>query len=144
MNPPDHPVLRATAGRQQGLTLLEVVIAVAILAVGVLAAAGLQANGLRASRAAQQIQALNAEARSELDVWRVRLASETRTEPTSGTCMTGSQGCSVTLTPCLLVAGTLDCDRGTVSDPDAQSVTVQVTHADRSVTLRSVVYGSGS
>lgn len=55
---------------KSGLTILEVVIALLVLVVGVLAVAGLQASGLQASRTARALQNMNADARSELEVWR--------------------------------------------------------------------------
>jgi prepilin-type N-terminal cleavage/methylation domain-containing protein len=124
-----------------GLSLLEVMIAIAVLAIGVLAAAGLQASGLEGSRSATQTQALHAEARNELAAWRANLATATYTVPTSGGCLTDSQRCTVEIRPCALVGGNLDCTQAQVATPIAQALIVTVATGDQSVALRTVVAG---
>lgn len=124
-------------GSSAGLTLLEVVIAVAILAVGALGAAALQASGLRATRAAQDVQRLNTVARSQIDVWRG--ASLTATTLASIDCSTSDIACVVEIRPCALAGASLACDLGTVALPVAHAVNVTVSSSERRVALDTVV-----
>src|SRR5690606_19467506 len=107
-----------------GLTLLEVVIAVAVLAIGVLAAAGLQASSLRANRVAQDLQRLDAMASSRLAEWRGIGLSP----PVSQThdCSHDGITCAVVVTPCLAVSGGLNCELTSVADPVAHAISVTV------------------
>lgn len=120
-----------------GLTLLEVVIAVAILAVGVLAAAMLQASSLRATRAAQDLQSINLVARSQIDSWRGSQLTQTTAETFD--CSTGALTCEVVVRPCTLAGGGLTCTLATVVDPPAHAVLVTVASAERSLVLETVV-----
>ena len=120
-----------------GLTLLEVVIAVAVLAVGVLAAAMLQASSLRATRAAQDLQGINLVARSQIDSWRGSRLTQTTVETFD--CSTGSLTCEVVVRPCATAGGGLTCTLATVVDPSAHAVIVTVTSPERSVALETVV-----
>lgn len=120
-----------------GLTLLEVVIAVAILAVGALGAAGLQATGLRATRGAQDIQRLNTVARSQVDVWRG--VTFTNTTPSSSDCSTTDIACIVEVRPCALTGASLACDLASVAEPVAHAISVTVNSAERQVALATVV-----
>ncbi|HET8986567.1 MAG TPA: prepilin-type N-terminal cleavage/methylation domain-containing protein [Trueperaceae bacterium] len=120
-----------------GLTLLEVVIAVAILAVGALGAAALQATGLKATRAAQDVQRLNTVARSTIDVWRG--ADLTTTVLASFDCSTDDVTCVVEIRPCALAGAALACDLGTVTQPVAHAVSVLASSPERQVALDTVV-----
>jgi prepilin-type N-terminal cleavage/methylation domain-containing protein len=120
-----------------GLTLLEVVIAVAILAVGALGAAALQATGLEATRAAQDMQRLNSVARSTVDVWRG--ADLTATSLSSFDCSTDDVTCLVEIRPCALAGATLACDIGTVTQPVAHAISVLASSSERQVALDTVV-----
>ena len=124
---------------QRGLTLIEILVAVMILVVGVLGAAAMQANGLRATRTAQIIQNLDADARSATQLLRQRFAFETAgsTEPSS--CGAGLENCTVVVRPCSLNSGQLNCTSSGVSDPVAQAIEVTVTSGEHEVTLNSIV-----
>lgn len=128
---------RANGMGHAGLTLLEVVIAVAILAIGALAAAGLQASGLRATRAAQDMQRLNTVARSQVDVWRG--ANLTGTVPSASDCSTSDIACIVEIRPCALSGSLLACDLTSVAQPVAHAISVEVSSAERQLTLTTVV-----
>lgn len=130
-----------SASARRGLTLVELIVSIAILAVGVLAAAGLQASGLQGSRTAQRMQALHAEARSELDVWRANLATASYTVPEDGSCLTNSERCSIEIRPCAWLGGDLDCTQPHVAAPVAQALHVTVADGDQSVSLRTIVAG---
>lgn len=129
--------------RNRGLTLVEILVAILILAVGVLGAMYMQTTGLQATRTSQVIQALNADARSQLDLMRLRLARETWTAQTTGGCnISGASECSVTIQPCTVSSGQLDCSLATVSDPAAYHVTVTVRAEGDQLELDSVVLRS--
>lgn len=130
--------------RRNGLTLVEILIAILILAVGVIGAMLMQTTGLRATRTAQVMQDLNADARSQLDLMRLRLASEIWTSPTSTGCdIRGTSTCSVEIRPCLVAAGTLDCQVASTSDPAAHAVRVMVSQSENELVLDSIVLRSG-
>ncbi len=120
-----------------GLTLVEVVIALLVLAIGVLGAVGLQASGLTATRTSQEMQRLNAAARSELDV--LRGAPMPYTSFQTRSCPTLAEGCTVEIRPCAVVGSDLDCGRGSVAEPAAHAITLVVSEGERSVTLNTVV-----
>lgn len=124
---------------RHGLTLIEVIIAVAVLAIGVLAAAGLQASGLQGTRTASEVQALHAEARNELAAWRSNLTTATYTAPEQGSCLTSSQRCSIEVRPCTWLGDDLDCTLPQVAAPVAQALRVTVVGDRQSVSLRTIV-----
>ena len=129
--------MRSSARGSAGMTLIEVVIAVAILAVGVLAAAGMQASSLRANRAAQDIQRVNALARSQLDAWRGSVFSQTA--PTTVDCGNGELSCQIQVRPCTLAGAELVCTLGSVAAPVAHALTVTAASGERDVTFSTVV-----
>jgi Tfp pilus assembly protein PilV len=122
---------------KSGLTILEVVIALLVLVVGVLAVAGLQASGLQASRTARALQNMNADARSELEVWRG--AYLPYLTPTSRSCTTTAAGCTVEIRPCVVAGQDLECDRPSVTAAAAHAVTVTVEEEGRVIALTTVV-----
>lgn len=127
-----------------GLTLVEVVIAVLILAIGMLGAAALQGSGLNATRTSQEIQELNAEARSELDARRLQLTTTTFSNHTTGACLvTGDFACTVEIRPCRVIGASLDCSAAVapVPAPAAHAVTVTISTGQNDVTLQTVVLG---
>lgn len=129
--------------RQGGLTLVEILIAILILAVGVLGAMYMQTTGLRATRTSQVIQDLNADARSQLDLMRLRLARETWTTQTTGGCnIPGASDCSVTIRPCTVASGQLNCNASSVSEPAAYHVTVTVSTESDELELDTIVLWS--
>lgn len=121
-----------------GLTLVEVLIAVALLGVGVLAVAGLQVTGLRASRTARVMQQLNSVAVVELDAWRgAKLETQ---EPLRASCATtADDGCSVEVLPCIVSGPDLVCDGRRVTEAAAYAITVTVRADASAVELRTVV-----
>ncbi len=130
--------------RPQGLTLVEVLIAILILAVGVLGAMLMQTTGLRATRTSQVVQSLNSDARSQIDLMRLRLATEVWTQPMTGGCdITGSSTCSVEIRPCIVTGGQLDCNGSSVSQPAAHAVTVNVSQQEHSLELSTIVLAAG-
>lgn len=120
----------------RGMTVVEVVIALAILTVGVLAAAGLQASALRASAVAEEMQQINTEARSQLEARRgMTLVA---TSPTVIACAQEKLRCEIEVRPCAVVGSDLACDFGAVTDPAAYAVIVTVSGTWRELTLRTV------
>lgn len=73
---------RPAAGRQEGFTLVEVLIALVVLAIGMLGIAALYIEGLRASRTAL--------VRSEAVVLATDLADRIRTNPEGGSAYAGA------------------------------------------------------
>lgn len=122
---------------EKGLTLVEVLVALVVLAVGISAVVGLQATGLRSSRTAQELQAINAAARSELDVWKASTIIDPA--PVTRTCTMHESGCSVTILPCKVVGGDLACSQATIEEFAAHLVSVTVRQGERNLTLRTVV-----
>jgi prepilin-type N-terminal cleavage/methylation domain-containing protein len=123
--------------KQCGLTLLEVVIAIAIIAVAVLAAAMIQANALRSSGKATAIQRVTKLAEQELELRR-------QIVPTAGTNLSCSSTvasgytCQVDVLGCQLSAGALSCSTG-VTTPVAYQINVLVGGPKGdSVSLRTV------
>ena len=116
--------------RTQGLTLIEVVIAVSILAVGVLAVFGLQSSALRGTRTATLAQELANIAQSELQLQR----EFTRhvTAPVSGeTCRSGIAldvfTCTVDVLPCDYGGGAITCRNTSIVTAVARQIDVTVT-----------------
>lgn len=128
--------------RRSGLTLVEVLVAVAVLAVGVLGAAALQANALRATRTARIVQELDADALSAVNLLRVRYADAEVVAAGRHDCGPGFQNdCSFEVQPCELLAGQLQCSSSTLSRPDAIAllVTVSSRDSDHEVQLNTIV-----
>lgn len=112
---------------RRGLTLVEVIIAIAVLAIGILAALALQSNALRASSTARAIQEVTKIADAELVV---------RRQGGTGTgCLTAAPAgytCTLVVQPCQVVSGAFSCGSGsaaqlltlTVAGPRDQSITV--------------------
>ena len=122
--------------RRNGLTLVEILIAILILAVGVIGAMLMQTTGLRATRTSQVMQDLNADARSQLDLMRLRLANEVWATPMTGGCdIAGTSACSIEIRPCVVAAGELDCNVASATDPAAHAVTVRVSRQDQELEL---------
>ncbi len=125
-----------------GLTLIEVMIAMAVLSIGVLAAASLQTTSLSASSKARIIQEVTNTARTEMERQRQFVRTGTGPAPASPSCLsTAPTGytCTVTVVPCRIVSNALSCGpgNGTVL---ADQVTVRVVGPQASsVELRTVV-----
>lgn len=130
----------------QGLTLIEVLIAIVILAVGVLAAASMQTSALSASNRARVVQELTNTARTEMERQREFVRSGTSAAAASPTCLsTAPSGytCTVTVAPCRITTATtppsLSCSTGT-NTVVADQVTVSVSRPQTTaVTLRTVI-----
>lgn len=117
-----------------GLTLVEVIVAMAILAVGILAVFMLQATSLRGTRTAAASQTLTNMAQSELQLQR-EFSRHVRSPVRGETCRSLADGddrydCEVRVFPCELVGGSLVCRNGDVATADARQVTVIVTARD--------------
>jgi prepilin-type N-terminal cleavage/methylation domain-containing protein len=124
-----------------GMTLIEVVIAIAVLVIGVLSAAQLQAVALRNTGLAQAINEVTRAARSELELQRHTatimsdLAAGEAAVPVDAAvfdCTTrrtaGISTCEVTVEPCTIAqlgSATLVCGAG-VRSPPAYRITVEV------------------
>ncbi len=129
--------------RSNGLTLVEILIAIVILAVGVIGAMLMQTTGLRATRTSQVMQDLNADARSQLDLMRLRLSSESWNSPTTSGCdIRGTSNCSVEIRPCLVAGGQLDCRVASASEPAAHAVRVTVSQLENEVVLDTIILRS--
>lgn len=127
---------RSTAG----LTLVELLVAITVLAIGVLGAMALQTTGLKATRTSETGQRLNAAARSEVAVMRVRLGSEDwRKGGTTGCSGTRVADCLVRVTPCQVAGTALDCSGAVAGEPDAYAVRVTVRENDQAAVLNDVV-----
>jgi prepilin-type N-terminal cleavage/methylation domain-containing protein len=115
---------------RSGLTLIEVVIAVAVIAVGVLAALGLQSSALSATGTARASQEVSKLAEAELAIRREMTLAPV-TQPCRATVPAGYT-CTVTVSACSLGSGTFSCG-GTIAAPVAHFVTVSVTGPRSSV-----------
>lgn len=115
--------------RSDGLTLIEVVIAIAVLAIGVLAAFAMQVSALQGTRAATINQEMSNIAQSELELQRA--FARTISGPGAGlTCRTAFEQpaytCSVTVRACSFTAGALACGGSVTGTPAAWQITVSV------------------
>jgi prepilin-type N-terminal cleavage/methylation domain-containing protein len=125
-------------GRRIGLTLVEVLIAIAILAIGILAALGLQSSALAASRQARIVQELTKIAEAELSIRRTMVS-----DPNDVTCVAQiAPGftCGIIVTPCVVaVGGSFTCATGTTG-PVAHRLTVTATGpGSRQLTVTGLV-----
>lgn len=127
--------------RNTGLTVLEVIVAIAVMAIGVLAAAQLQATSLRNSAHAQALNEVTRMVRAELELQRhtATIISDLEegevAEPVPTVtfdCMTakpaGITSCVVEVEPCtiaLVGSATLICGSGVLSPP-AYRISVDV------------------
>ena len=141
-----------------GLTLIEVVVAVAIMAIGVLGAAQLQATALRNTAYAQALNEVTRMARAEVELQRhtATVISDLEegevAEPVPTVtfdCVSerspGIKSCVVEVEPCtiaLLPAATLICGSGVLSPP-AYRVIVDV-EGRRDVTLTVSTLATGN
>lgn len=125
----------------RGLTLIEVIIAIAILVIGVLGAAQLQGTSLRNTGLAQALNEVTRMARAELELQRHTATIVSDLEPGEAAlpvdtvvfdCVSARSGgiasCEVVVEPCAIVttsAPTLVCGSG-VPSPPAYRITVDV------------------
>ena len=107
--------------RSDGMTLIEVMVAIVIIAVGILAAASLQTTSLRASSNARLSIQLTELAQNELDVKRKTVyTDEESIHPDCSTTMPGSYSCKVTVAPCTSTSlGTLNCANSLITTTPA-------------------------
>ncbi len=131
----------------QGLTLLEVLVAIVVLAVGVLMAAAMQTSALQASNDATVIQTVTKLAEGEI-AYR-RQVTLTASPGNATTCqavlpLPTGYSCAVVIRPCQLVTtsttAAMSCPTtGSVSSTDAHQVAVTVNGPrSKTVTLRTV------
>jgi prepilin-type N-terminal cleavage/methylation domain-containing protein len=129
-----------------GLTLIEVLIALAVLAIGVIAASSLQASGLRHTVTARTIQEVTNTARTEMELQR-QLVRTNNGELTNQTCATTALPTGVTctlvrVTPCRIASGILTCassGSGTIVADQIVVRAVMVGPPARTVELTTVV-----
>lgn len=122
-----------------GMTLLEVLIAIAVLAVGVLAAAAMQTTALRASSDARAIQDVTEFAEREIELRRqFDLNSTAGKSPTCTSVAPVPTGytCAVEVRACQLSSSTLSCT-GTGTDAD-QVVVIVTGPREKTITLRTI------
>ncbi|MDZ7800519.1 MAG: prepilin-type N-terminal cleavage/methylation domain-containing protein [Trueperaceae bacterium] len=139
--------LTASKSRRAGLTLLEVIIAVAILAIGILAAAGLQTTALRTTRNVSLIQALTERANEELAFQ--RSVFDRDLEPTAGACSSPVSDsdpyrdeivCTVEVFDCVVTAGSsAACDDSGAGNAFLVRVTTTSPLGPREVVLQRVL-----
>lgn len=112
--------------RRNGLTLVEVLIALVVLGVGVAAAAQMQAASLRFSRQAEQIKTATQIAEAEVE-WRRQTELELGDDLDCASYRPDGYDCVVDVEPCNAVGTelTLTCAYGLVS-PVAYRITVDV------------------
>ncbi len=129
----------------QGLTLIEVLIAIVVLAVGVLAAASMQTSALSASNRARVAQELTNTARTEMERQRefARPGIDPAPECLSKNALPSGYTCTVTVAPCRITTATtppsLSCGTGT-GTVVADQVTVSVSRPQTpAVTLRTII-----
>ena len=118
----------------KGLSLIEVLIAVAVLGIGVLAAAALQQSSLSASSSASITREATRFAESELELQKAGVAS---------TCLTTESlpeayDCQVDITTCSLQPLGVSCDNSMPVVADLVRVTISAPR-DTSVALATVV-----
>lgn len=130
---------------QSGLTLLEVILAVAILAIGILASLAMQSTALQSTRGMTVAQTYAKVAFTELDFQR-SIFTTTNT-PTAGSCedrlspadAAANFECNVVVIDCLVSAGAVTCP-STSGLPNAYLVEVTVSRPnDGALTLRRVL-----
>lgn len=125
-----------------GMTLLEVLIAIAVLAVGVLAAAAMQTTALRASNDARAIQDVTEFAEREIELRRQFDLSSTAGKSTTCTSVTPlptDYTCNVEVRNCQLSGTALSCSTGSVTTPVADQITVTIGGPrEKTITLRTV------
>lgn len=119
--------LRWRVRHSEGLTLVEVLVALFILAVGVIAAATMQTTALRATHRGNIVQELTQLADAELEMQR-----QLETPTAGNTCLSGGKtgfSCSTVTVPCKYVPAstTLECAASTsVAEQIAYQTTVTV------------------
>src|SRR5690554_6776688 len=116
--------------REAGLTLVEVVIAVAILAIGVLAVFALQGNALRGTRGAVLSQQMAKLAQSELQLQREfsrYVSAPVRGESCRSGLPSDAFACTVDVLPCEMSGADIACRDASVTDAVARQVDVVIT-----------------
>jgi len=112
--------------RTIGISVVEVLIALAILGIGVAAAAQMQATSLRYSRQAEQIKTATQVAEGEVE-WRRQTELDVGTGLDCASYIPDGYSCAVTIEPCHAVGTALEitCSAGLVS-PVAYRIAVEV------------------
>lgn len=110
--------------KQSGLSLIEVIIAVAIVAVAALAAAMIQANTIRSTGKAVAIQKVTKLAEQELELRR-QITPSAGTNLSCSSTVASGYVCQVNVLGCQLNAGTLTCSTS-VTTPVAYQINVAV------------------
>jgi|SRR5690606_15157554 len=118
-----------TRSPTDGLTLVELLIALIVLAVGVLGAFAMQANGLRGTRTAAVMQTLSNMAESELQLQREferHVTSPVTGESCRSEFSVDGFTCEVHVYPCAFASGQLTCTDTSVGVAVARQITVRV------------------
>lgn len=140
-----HAQTRRGSHRGLGLTLIEVLIAVAILAIGILGALALQTTSLQTTRQMSDVQALTQVAFRELEFQRTVFDG---LPPEDLDCVAGLSAagagrgyeCDVVVVDCLVVAGQASCPPNVAGPGNAFLVQVTATGpAGGSVTLQRLL-----
>ena len=132
----------------QGLTLVEVIVGIAIFAIGILGAAQLQVGALGASNAAAAVKEVTHVVTAEQE-WRRQTSLELGTSTCQSTYPPHFSQCKVQIDPCVMLTGqnSFTCGPAAVS-PIAYRVTVTATGArNKTMTLTSTytgIYVAGS
>lgn len=125
--------------RTVGLSLIEVIIAVAVVAVAAFAAFMVQANSIRSSARAQTIQRVTKLAESEMEINRQVVSAAGSNQICQNT-MPRGYSCNLTIKYCNLSSNALSCSLSGVSTPVARLVDVQITGPySQNVSLRRVI-----
>jgi len=126
----------------QGLTLLELVVAIAVLLIGIFAAIQFQVVATNASSTSEVVQQLTRLAQAEIE-WRRQTTIDLGTHECQTFRPAGYPVCTVTLDPCVILAGqnVFTCNPSVLS-PIAYRVAV---HAEgpRDQTIDVVAYHTG-
>ncbi len=129
---------------KQGISLIEVVVAVAIFVIGMLGSVLLQANALRATNKAKIIEEIVDIASAQLELERQKDLSSVNAASTGVTCngtVSSEYSCSFSVMPCRYASGQLSCVSETMTDKVAHFIEVTVASlrkTDLSFTLSTV------
>jgi type IV pilus assembly protein PilV len=122
--------------KKQGLTLIEVMVAMLVISVGVIAAAGLQTTALKNTSKAQAVNEVTKIAENEISLQRHldSVDNTCETQPPSGFT------CSVIIVPCSIQTGTVTCSSSVVSNVKAYKISVSVAdNKQNTISLSTIV-----
>lgn len=126
---------------KQGLSLIEVVVALSLFAVGILGSTLLQASSLKISNDAQTTRVLTELASAQLSLQRQVNRSNVNQSSTGGTCkgsIPDKYHCSLTIKPCIFDSGELRCTTETQIDKVAHYIEVNVSYDEINLKLATL------